>query len=535
MQRLCAPPDDRNPRALPLPLLGKSREHRRVGVGHVDGDHRDQWGRRDLQTREDAGQWSVARVGVRDLPDVKTGNDARTGRDDHGWAQGLQAGHGPVDQTLALQDDQRLVLAHPARVAAGEHQPGDVHAAKVSDAVTTDRASARPLLPSDEVRARIRGIFRAPAPRLLPIGECLGLVLAEDVTATEPLPRAATAAMDGFAVRASDTPGRLRITGHAYAGSPSAAPLGLQEAVTIGTGAWLPEGADSVVQVEAATASGGTVEVPAVVVGRHVRVAGEDVAAGGRVLAAGSRLGPLQLAAAAGLGRAELLVQPRPAVAVIPTGDEVRSPGSPLAAGQVHDAVSIALAALLHDAGARPELHPPTPDDPEVLRRRLQTAAQGADLILTVGGVSVGERDVVAGMPDAQALAVALRPGRPLVLGRVDGVGWCGLPGNPVAAFAAFEELVRPVLGAPARSTVCGPLTTSITPAPDRLTLVPCDVSADGIRPLEPRRVGPLTALGGADGWLRVPSGAKPLLAGTTVEVQLLRRRSSSDNSAENP
>lgn len=382
----------------------------------------------------------------------------------------------------------------------------------------------RPLLSPQEVRERIRALLSAREPRATPVAGCDGLVLAESVVTATASPRARTAAMDGFAVRASDTPGRLQMVGHAYAGQPCDAQVGTQEAVAVATGGWVPEGADAVVEVELATGSTEVIQVPGVDVGRNVRQAGEDLTAGTELLPPGTHLGPLQLAAATGIGRSVLRVEPAPIVAIVPTGDEVRSPGADLLPGQVHDAVTAALAALLRESGAQPVCYPLTPDDPAALATSLHAAAAAADLVLSVGGVSVGARDIVAAMPDAQPLSVALHPGRPLVLGRVDGVAWCGLPGNPVAALAAFEELIRPVLGAPPRVTVQRLLAASLIPKPDRLSLLPCRIRCCSVEALDPRRVGPLTALAAADGWLAVEPGRTALARGAKVDVRLLRR-----------
>lgn len=396
------------------------------------------------------------------------------------------------------------------------------------------------------VRAAVLRGIRPMQPRAIPLADAAGLVLAEDVRAPVELPRFANSAMDGFAVRADDVNDAghavtLRVVGRAFAGRPWAGRVGAGEAVAIATGAPVPAGADAIVPVEDATVREGAVDVAGPVVqGRHVRRSGEDVRAGDVVLARGQVVAAGQLAAAAALGLADLPVHPRPRATVVATGDEIRPPGAPLDAGQVHDAVSVALDALLREAGATvvartPEGRPVIADEPGALRDALRDAARVADVVVTVGGVSRGERDPVRAISwtgDVQAVDVALRPARPFAFGEVDGARVFCLPGNPGAALASFEELVRPairlLLGrAPTvRRSVRATLTEAFEQRPGRLHLVPAEVWRDGLtliaRAITSSGSGSIAALARASGWLVVEPDVHTLPAGAEIEVRLL-------------
>jgi molybdopterin molybdotransferase len=376
-------------------------------------------------------------------------------------------------------------------------------------------------------------------PRPAPLPQASGLVLAEDLGATADLPRFASSAMDGFALRAADTaaaPVRLQVLGRALAGRPFPGEIAPGVAVAIATGAAMPIGADAVVPVEMAEFDGDMVAIHrAVEPGRHVRAAGEDLLAGTLVLPAGTILGPGQLAAAAAMGRTQLIVHPRPIVSVVPTGDEVRPSGAALGPGQVHDAVSAPLSALLAEVGAIADVRPVTPDDQAAIAEAVHAAAGTADLILTIGGISVGERDLVrqlGGTIDLVPIQVAMRPGRPFAFGRVAGVPLCGLPGNPAAALASFEELVRPVVlalqGKPPspRATLRATLTAPIKLRPGRLHLVHCRIwwEAGRLRaqPLVGRGTSSFSAMAAGNALAVIPADATDAPAGAEVAVRPL-------------
>lgn len=389
------------------------------------------------------------------------------------------------------------------------------------------------------VRRLLLDHVRPLSPRPVPLPQASGLVLAEDLSTPADLPRFASSAMDGFAVRAADTtlaPVRLQVVGRALAGWPFAGEITSGAAVAIATGAAVPAGADAVAPVEIAEIDGGTVVIDrAVEPGRHVRAAGEDLLAGALVLPAGTILGPGQLAAVAAMGRNQLMAHPRPMVSVVPTGDEVRSPGAALGPGQVHDAVSAPLGALLAELGAVADIRAVVPDDQAALAEAIHAAAGTADLILTIGGISVGERDLVrqlGGTIDLVPIQVALRPGRPFAFGRVAGVLLCGLPGNPAAALASFEELVRPVVlslqGKPPslRPTLRATLTAPIKLRPGRVHVVQCRIWWESGRlraqPLVGRSTSSFSAMAAGNALAVIPADATDAPAGAEVAVRPL-------------
>jgi len=319
----------------------------------------------------------------------------------------------------------------------------------------------------DEAREAILAAF-APLPAItLPILDALGMVLAEEVVAGVAIPPFPNSAMDGFAVRAIDTIGasfetpiRLRVIGEAPAGYAPRVSVGPGTAVRIMTGAPVPEGADAVVRFEETD----EVERPgehnghvadavgirwAAKPGDNVRPASEDVAAGDVVLRGGAHLRPAEIGMLAALGRTHVLVHRRPRVAILATGDEVVDPGDPLGPGQIRNSNSSTVAALVRRCGGEPVLLGVARDTTAALRAKLREA-QRADVVITTGGVSTGDYDLVKHvlrMEGAVALwQVRIKPGKPLAFGRIGGVPLLGLPGNPVAAAVAFEQFGRPAI-----------------------------------------------------------------------------------------
>lgn len=392
-------------------------------------------------------------------------------------------------------------------------------------------------LDPDDLRTLILAALPSPRAGSVPLAEAGGLILAADVAAPVSLPRFDNAAMDGYAVAATGWSGPVRlVVGRSLAGAPFRGVVGPGEAVAIATGAALPEGADAVVPLEEAVVEGELVALPGVIVpGSNVRLAGEDVAEGSVVLDRGQPIGPGQVAAAAALGLASLPVHPRPVVAAVPTGDEIRPTGAELREAETYDAVSDALAWLLADAGAVARLRPPAPDDAVALREALLAAAQEADAVLTVGGVSVGERDLLAelGPPiSVTTTRVALHPARPFAYGTVAATPlWC-LPGNPGAALAAFEQLVRPaVLALGGRPPAPRPSVTAMAAACFQgahagLHLVRALVwDEDGVLYASPAgRPGSamMHALAAMNAWAVVPAGVAEIPAGAPIEVRRL-------------
>lgn len=286
-----------------------------------------------------------------------------------------------------------------------------------------------------------------------PVTRAAGSVLAQDVIAPIALPPFANSAMDGFALRAADSASGavLRVIGEQFAGPDAHWQVGPGECVRITTGAPVPAGADAVVMKEDVRVVDNRLHLSAAIaVGRHVRPAGEDVAVGDRLLRAGTRLSPAQASLAAAVGLAELPVARRPTVAVFTSGDELRPPGQPLRAGEIHDSNRSLLLNLLLAEGLDPVAWPILPDEPARMRALLRDAGDAFDVVLTCGGVSAGEKDHLTGLiAELGAIhfwKVMMRPGMPVVFGRIGQAQVLGLPGNPVAVLANFLTFGRQLL-----------------------------------------------------------------------------------------
>jgi molybdopterin molybdotransferase len=300
--------------------------------------------------------------------------------------------------------------------------------------------------------ADCRGLLPAREPIRVPTHDAVGLVLAEDVVATADSPAFATSAMDGYAVRVADVPGDLRVVGEVAAGSVPDSSVSAGTAVRIMTGSPLPEGTEAVVRVEDTEEHDGvvTVRVP-VEAGQSLRGAGDDLRAGDVVLPAGRRIGSAQLAALLTAGRRDVLVRPRPRVAVLSTGDELVAAGTEPGPAQLVDSNGPALAVAAAAAGADVIHVGRAGDDPAALVAALDTLPD-VDLVVTSGGVSMGAYDVVKAALAPLGIRfeqVAVQPGKPQAWGRLrSGPAFLGLPGNPVSSLVCFELFGRAVLGA---------------------------------------------------------------------------------------
>ena len=284
-----------------------------------------------------------------------------------------------------------------------------------------------------------------------PLSRALGRVLAEDVVAAIALPGFDNSAMDGFALRSADGDTPRRLVGEQFAGATVGIAVAAGECLRITTGAALPAGADAVVMKENARIEGDLVAfTQAATEGQHVRRRGEDVAVGDTVLRAGAVLDASKLSLAAALGHHDLPVRRRPTVAVFTTGDELRAPGQPLAPGEIYDSNRVLLQALLIAEGYEPVAWPVLPDDPDAMAGALKDAAFSFDLVLTCGGVSAGEKDFLPAFLQREGQVhfwkVLMRPGMPVLFGRLGGAHFLGLPGNPVSVLATFLTLARPLL-----------------------------------------------------------------------------------------
>ncbi|MET1077636.1 MAG: gephyrin-like molybdotransferase Glp [Pseudomonas sp.] len=310
------------------------------------------------------------------------------------------------------------------------------------------------LRPVDEAIAQL--LSRVPAtPQVewLPLSDALDRVLAEPAEAPAPMPAWDNSAMDGYALRAADLPatgGWLSLGGRIAAGDGAGERLGSGQAVRIFTGAPLPPGADSVVAQEQVQVEGGRIRLGPVVRGAHVRRRGEEFEAGDCLLAAGQRLQPQALGLLASLGVASVAVYRRLRVGLLSSGNELRIPGEPLLPGQIYNANRYSIGAVLRRLGCEVEDHDILADDLTTSREALSLAAAQADVLITTGGVSVGEEDhlkqAVRELGELHLWRLAIQPGKPLAFGSVEGVPWIGLPGNPAAALVTALVVARPFL-----------------------------------------------------------------------------------------
>jgi molybdopterin molybdotransferase len=306
----------------------------------------------------------------------------------------------------------------------------------------------------EEALARLLAPLTALPPEQVSVADAVGRVLAEDVAARRTQPPFAASAMDGYAVRAEDVanvPATLRIVAEIPAGAGYGGTIGEGEAARIFTGAPLPAGADAIVIQEDTERDSDRVTVKeGAPKGRYVRRAGLDFAEGDVLLTPGKRLTPRDIGLAAAMNRPWLFVHRRPRVGILSTGDEIVMPGDPIGPHQIVSSNALALAAFTTACGGVPVLVGNAPDDPDALRH-IARAAQGTDLFVTTGGVSVGEHDLVRDVLSEEGLAIdfwqiAMRPGKPLMVGRYRGVPMVGLPGNPVSTLVCSLLFLKPAL-----------------------------------------------------------------------------------------
>jgi molybdopterin molybdotransferase len=303
-------------------------------------------------------------------------------------------------------------------------------------------------LPSiDEALALVLARAQPLAAEDVPVARAVGRVVAEQSLAVTDLPPFDSSAMDGYAVRAGDTPGALTVVGHSAAGKPETRALGAGEAIVISTGAVVPDGADAVVPVERTT---GNVEVEGVSPGENIRPRGGDTRTGDVIVEHGDLLRPAQLGALAAAGVVTVRCTRRPRVSVLATGSELRTPGEQLAPGEIYESNTVMLAAQLESAGAEVTVLHSVGDDESATRAALERGLE-SDVLVTSGGVSVGPHDLVRGAlaelgADEVFWRVAVRPGKPIAFAVRGETLVFGLPGNPVSSLVAFELFVRPAL-----------------------------------------------------------------------------------------
>jgi molybdopterin molybdotransferase len=312
----------------------------------------------------------------------------------------------------------------------------------------------------DDARAFVLGQVRVLEAASAPLADSLGLVIAEDVTAGEDVPPFENTAVDGYAVRAADTalasaatPVEFDVVDEIPAGKAPSVPVGPGQAIRIMTGAPTPPGADAIVMVEDTERLEGGARVRvlrSVNVGDAYRPAGDDIEAGEFLFGVGTVIRPATLGVLASVNRREVLVIRRARVAVLSTGDELIDDGSPLAIGQIRESNKTMLTGMIAQAGCDVVDFGVVRDDEEALEGVLRRAASECDAIVTSGGVSMGDYDVVKAVLSRIAemtwMQIAIKPAKPFAFGLLDGTPIFGLPGNPVSSLVSFELLARPAL-----------------------------------------------------------------------------------------
>jgi len=393
----------------------------------------------------------------------------------------------------------------------------------------------------DEARKRILDVLdTVNGAEQLAVRQCLSRVLAEDIHSTIDVPSHTNSAMDGYALRGSDIPtegtASLEIIGRAMAGVPFAGSVTAGQCVRIMTGAKMPQGADTVIMQEHVSVDGeritiGTGHKP----GQNVRQTGEDLATGERVFSAGKLITPADLGMLASMGIAEVRVRRQVRVAFFSTGDELRSVGQPLGDGQIYDSNRYTLHGMLTRLGVELLDMGVIPDRRDEIENAFHSAAQIADVLITSGGVSVGEADFVKEtlekIGEVNFWKIAMKPGRPLAVGRINQCHFFGLPGNPVSAMVTFYQFVQPALKKLSGQDVSPPLllkartTSTLKKAPGRIDYQRGWLETDDqgelvVHSTGRQGSGMLSSMGKANCFIVLPLESKGVEADSLVTVQ---------------
>lgn len=395
---------------------------------------------------------------------------------------------------------------------------------------------AEELLPFDIALDRLLALAPPLPATEIPIGDAAGLVLAAPHAARLTQPPVDVSAMDGYALRFAELPGPFRVAGESAAGRPLETVLAAGEAARIFTGAAVPAGADTVAVQEDAVAEGERVSFPhdgPPGIGAHIRRAGIDFTPGLSLAQAGQRLAPPRLALLASAGLGTALVHRRPRVAILSTGDELVPPGQMPGPGQIIGANGLMIATLLSAAGADVQDFGIIPDQQSAIESALKAAA-GHDLIVTIGGASVGDHDLVrpallAAGAQLDYWRVAIRPGKPFLAGRLGAALVAGLPGNPASAFICARLFLIPLLrhlaglAEPRDTPVMAQLTEALPANGHRKDHVRAGLHADGrVAPFARQDSSLLSVLAGANALILRPPFAPAAAEGATVPVLTL-------------
>jgi molybdenum cofactor synthesis domain-containing protein len=409
----------------------------------------------------------------------------------------------------------------------------------------SERKEFRDLAQPEEARAAIASLDLTPDSETVPLREARGRVLHERIDAAIDVPGFDRASVDGYAVHASDTfgadeadPVRLELVGEVHAGEAPDVDVPEGTCVEISTGAVVPEDTDAVVMVERTDRDGDDVLVrTSVAPGDRVMFAGADVAAGERALGPGTELGPREIGLLAALGVDEVPVRGRPTVGIVSTGEELVRPGGDLDsdAGQIYDVNSYTTATAVEAAGGEARLYPHAGDDYDAMESVLREAAAECDLVLSSGSTSASAVDVIYRVVEERGElllhGVAVKPGKPMLIGRMEGSAYVGLPGYPVSALTIFRTFVAPAIreaaGLPEAqtATVEGRMAVAERYSEGRLRYMPAGLVTDGdggtlVYPVD-KGSGATTSLVEADGVVAVDPDVEYLDEGEQVAVQL--------------
>jgi molybdopterin molybdotransferase len=384
-----------------------------------------------------------------------------------------------------------------------------------------------------EARSRLLALAGEPRTQVVSVNEALGRVVLEDVTAPEDAPPFDASMMDGYAVHAADLVDgkQLVVSGTSKTGEPLGRALTPKTACRIFTGAVIPEGADTVVMQEDVTRKDDlAIFSTSPRVGQHIRRRGEDLSRGQVALSKGTRLRPAHLSLAATLDRRELAVARTPRVIVLATGDELRDPGTPGAPGTIPESNGIAIASMVARCGGVCEIAPRMRDSVDDVRAAIERALQDADVLVTVGGVSVGDHDVVRPALEAAGVTldfwrVAIKPGKPICVGSKGGRIVLGLPGNPASAMVTFA-----LFGIPLLRTMQGdrrpwpiplklPLAHDHTRKPGRLEFARACIVGDAVELVRHQASGSVLGMADANALVALEADLAELGRGTRVDV----------------
>ncbi|WP_370457911.1 molybdopterin biosynthesis protein [Haloarcula sp. JP-Z28] len=409
----------------------------------------------------------------------------------------------------------------------------------------SDRREFRDLASPEEAHEVVAGLDIDPEPESVPLADARDRVLAERIDADIDVPGFDRASMDGYAVHARDTfgadeadPVTLSVVGEVHAGEEPDVTVEPGSLAEISTGAVMPAGADAVVMVERTTETDDGIEIrTSVAPGDNVMLAGADIAAGARALGPGTRITPREIGLLSALGVDEVPVRGRPQVGILSTGDELVRPGNPLdsAAGQIYDVNSYTLAGAVAEAGGDPVMYPHAGDDYEEMERLLHEAANECDLVLSSGSTSASAVDVIYRVIEERGElrlhGVAVKPGKPMLVGTIGDSAYVGLPGYPVSALTIFQTFVAPAVrdaagrDPPRTATVSGTMAVQERYGEGRRRLMPAGLVEDEtgsllVYPVD-KGSGATTSLVDADGFVDVPPGTDYLAEGEAVDVTL--------------